>query len=154
MIKKIFTLRVILTAFVVWIGLCALTTGSVLLVQPAQLKGSVPTAVVTVVYAPTSTVTPSSLVNLGTASPNQTPVVSDIHTGSMVQISGTSGEGLRFRSAPGIASSQLFIAKESENFEVKDGPVSSGDYTWWFLVSKTDPQRNGWAAANFLSVVN
>ncbi|MFN3492834.1 MAG: hypothetical protein ACK40V_11515, partial [Anaerolineales bacterium] len=39
-----------------------------------------------------------------------------------VQISGTGGDGLRIRSAPGLNSETVFRGEESEVFLVKDGP--------------------------------
>jgi hypothetical protein len=52
-----------------------------------------------------------------------------------------------------VENNQLFIANESEIFVIKDGPVKSGDYTWWYVVSPNDANRFGWAAGDFLTLV-
>ncbi|MCL4825052.1 MAG: hypothetical protein KJZ57_12625, partial [Anaerolineales bacterium] len=76
-----------------------------------------------------------------------------IVVGGYVQITGTGGDGLRLRSAPGLASEQLFLGEEAEVFQVKDGPKEANGYIWWYIVAPYDQNRAGWAAANFLSVV-
>ena len=46
-----------------------------------------------------------------------------------------------------------FLGAESEVFQVKDGPRSADSLTWWYLVAPYDANRNGWAAADFLAVI-
>jgi len=72
---------------------------------------------------------------------------------SYVQITGTGGNGLRLRENPGTDANVRFIAAESEVFKVIGGPVQSGEYTWWQLTAPYDNQRQGWAAADFLSPI-
>jgi len=72
----------------------------------------------------------------------------------VVQIYDTGGDGLRLRSAPGISSDVQFLGDELELFEVKDGPVEEDGYTWWYLESPYDSTRSGWAAANYLKIIN
>lgn len=76
-----------------------------------------------------------------------------IHVDGYVQISGTGGDGLRIRSAPGLNTETVFRGEESEVFLVKDGPREADGYTWWYLVASYDETRAGWAAADFLIVV-
>jgi hypothetical protein len=76
-----------------------------------------------------------------------------IGIGGYVQITGTEGDGLRIRSAPGINAESLFLGYDEEVFQVKDGPKEADGYTWWYLVAPYDDTRSGWAASNFLSVV-
>jgi hypothetical protein len=73
--------------------------------------------------------------------------------GAYVQISGTEGEGLRIRSAPGLTGDTVFFGGESEVFVVRDGPQTADGYTWWYLVAPYDETRAGWAAADFLVIV-
>jgi hypothetical protein len=42
---------------------------------------------------------------------------------------------------------------DSEVFMVKDGPKDADGFTWWFLEAPYDPQRSGWAASNYLQVI-
>ncbi len=76
-----------------------------------------------------------------------------IQVGGYVQISGTGGDGLRIRAAPGLNTETIFRGEESEVFLVKDGPQQADGYTWWYLVASYDETRAGWAAADFLIVV-
>ena len=76
-----------------------------------------------------------------------------IGLGGYVQISGTEGDPLRVRSAPGINAEALFLAFDAEVFVVQDGPQQADGYTWWYLAAPYDQTRTGWAASNFLSVI-
>lgn len=96
----------------------------------------------------TPTVTPDPLL-VGT--PTLPP--GTIGIGGYVQITGTEGDGLRIRSAPGINAESLFLGYDEEVFAVQDGPQQADGYTWWYLVAPYDETRAGWAASNFLSVV-
>ena len=37
---------------------------------------------------------------------------------------------------------------------MRDGPQIINDITWWYLVTPLDESRNGWAAADYLSLVS
>lgn len=116
-----------------------------------------PTSVMVVLAAPTLTPTP-------TATPYYTPTPTsrpglptpsgEIKIGSFVQISGTSGAGLRLRSGPGLNYDSKFLGMDAEVFEVKDGPTEANGIQWWFLVAPYDQNRSGWAASNYLQIVN
>jgi hypothetical protein len=146
----------------VWVILGSLAIAILLLILTLFLLGwSTPPrsadvgfapADLTVIPAPTQTPLPT---NTLTPDPNITPTgeASAIRVGGFVQISGTEGEGLRLRSAPGLSSAQLFLGYDSEVFEVRDGPRQADGYVWWYLVAPYDETRAGWAAADFLSVV-
>ncbi|MEJ5202517.1 MAG: SH3 domain-containing protein [Anaerolineales bacterium] len=77
-----------------------------------------------------------------------------ISVGSFVQITGTEGKGLRLRAGAGLSSPLLFVGMEAEVFEVRDGPVESDNYVWWYLVAPYDQTRSGWAASNYLTLVS
>jgi len=102
-------------------------------------------------YVPTPTAT-----RFPTSTPNMrpSPLPGMIGVGSTVQIFGTEGSGLNIRSEPGLTGTVRFVALDSEIFEVQDGPQVVNDITWWFLVTPLDENRNGWAAANYLSLVS
>jgi len=110
-------------------------------------------AYLTVIPAPTSTPIVTATATPGPLSGTPTVPVGVIAVGVYVQISGTGGDGLRLRSAPGLTGEQLFLGDEAEVFLVRDGPTEANGYTWWYLVAPYDEARAGWAAANFLSVV-
>jgi hypothetical protein len=86
---------------------------------------------------------------------NATPTLipNTIGITAFVQISGTDGEGVRVRAAPGLTSDVVFYAEESEVFVVRDGPQTADNYTWWYLVTPYDNTRAGWTVADFLAVV-
>ncbi|MBW6471841.1 MAG: hypothetical protein K0B14_01850 [Anaerolineaceae bacterium] len=73
--------------------------------------------------------------------------------GEFVQITGTSGEGLRLRSEPGRSFSVNFIGMDAEVFEVIDGPVESDGFIWWYLEAPYDKTRNGWSVDEYLQEV-
>jgi len=91
-------------------------------------------------------------------SPTPTPISSETNSGqftieSYVQITGTGGNGLRLRASPGTEADVNFIAAELEVLKVIGGPVQMGDYIWWQLIAPYDEGRQGWAASDFLSVI-
>jgi len=107
----------------------------------------------TMIPAPTRTpdVTPIPTNDPNLVTPTLAP--NTIGIGAYVQISGTEGEGLRIRSAPGLTGDTVFFGGESEVFVVRDGPQTADGYTWWYLVAPYDETRAGWAAADFLVIV-
>lgn len=115
-----------------------------------------PTPVLTVVPAPTDTpVPPTAKPSPSPLPPTATSVPPPISAGGftqgdLVEVSGTSGDGLRLRSEPSLAGSINGLAKDSEVFRVQQGPVEADEYTWWFLVNPYDDTRKGWAVANYL----
>jgi hypothetical protein len=107
----------------------------------------------TIIPAPTHTPNVTSVPTMDPSLVTPTLAPNEIGIGRYVQISGTGGEGLRIRSAPGLNSDPVFFGGESEVFVVRDGPQTADGYTWWRLVAPYDETRAGWAAANFLAVV-
>ncbi len=112
-----------------------------------------PVAVITILPAPTSTPSPSPTPTLATT-PSPAAPGQGIAIGAYVQISGTGGQGLRLRAAPGLAAALLFLGYDAEVYQVRDGPRQADGYTWWYLVAPYDEGRAGWAAADFLSVLS
>ena len=106
----------------------------------------------TMIPAPTHTPAASAT---PTVDPFASPTVdaNTIHIDGYAQITGTGGDGLRIRSAPGLNTETVFRGEESEVFLVKDGPQEADGYTWWYLVASYDETRAGWAASEFLAVV-
>lgn len=141
--RQYITRRVVIIAILVWVGLCLLIAGSIFLTIPDKNQGQSPTALLTVIHQPEATAT--SLPDL--QQPDET---TGIHIGGYVKITGTEGDGLRIRSGPGTANTQKFYGHEGEIFEVKDGPVESDGYTWWYIIATNDNTRVGWAAGDYL----
>jgi hypothetical protein len=125
-----------------------------LLSNPARLPAGVPTAVFTVIAAPTSTLGPLPGAQATTTATPQSLIVNGISVGTYVQITDTEGAGLRLRSGPGTDFPPRFLGRESEVFEVKDGPRDANGFTWWYLVTPMDESRSGWAASEWLGVVS
>ena len=91
-----------------------------------------------------------------TATPTQDTSLGDlkgIQVNVYVQITGTSGTGLRIRQNPGLNSDVKFIAGDSEVFHVIDGPKKQDGLIWWKVVTPYDQNRQGWAAADYLSLI-
>jgi len=155
LLKIVFSPWVILGAAVV----AAVTIGGVawLLFSSKPVRsGGVPTAVVVVIPAPTST-QPGVVVPTETPAPipsvPASPPPGVIAVGATVEISRTGGEGLNLRDSPGLNSNIQYLGFESEIFVVSDGPQEIDGLTWWYLVGFFDESRSGWAASNFLEVI-
>lgn len=138
-------------ALLAFIGLGAATW----LIKPSPTSLANPTAVLTIVSAPTSTPqkTVSTSLSPTLTVTNSDTVVGGIRVGMYVQITNTGGDGLRLRQSAGTNSDILFLGYDSEVFKVVDGPELVDGYTWWFLTAPYDESRSGWAASNFLGVV-
>jgi hypothetical protein len=158
MTKNPFSGWVILGALAFAAVLIGLAVLAVYALPPAggQAAGEA-SALLTVIPAPTST--PPGMNNLFfTPTPTINPLIASGQTGGIapgvyVQITGTEGEGLRIRTAPGTANDVKFLALDAEVFKVFEGPQDADGYLWWYLEAPYDQTRNGWAAANFLRVV-
>lgn len=129
------------------------------LTRPAAAPSSPATAVFYMIPAPTFTQPPPTLAPTATTNPTPplqvppAPAPGVIAVGDNVQITGTGGDGLRLRSAPGLQSDVLVLGADSEVFRVNDGPRQADGLTWWYLVGLYDASRHGWAVSNFLAVV-
>jgi hypothetical protein len=149
LVEKV-NLWVILAGVLVAGGLIVLF-GMLVLFLPGPAAQSAPPAALTVIVAPTPTLIPTQ--TRETLTPTAPASVDGISIGSYVQITGTEGYGLRLRAGPGTNNSQRFLGMDAEVFQVKDGPKTADDFTWWYLEAPYDPQRTGWAASKYLKVV-
>lgn len=114
------------------------------------------TAYITVV-APGSIPTQDFSFLFVTPTPTTDPALGNLNgisIGKYVQITGTQGAGLKIREEPGTSSKVNFIASDSEAFQVIDGPVQKDDLVWWNLVTPYDNSRQGWAAADYLTLID
>jgi hypothetical protein len=113
------------------------------------------TAFLTVIAA-NSIPTMDTALMFTTATPTIDPAIGNlagITLGAYVQIDGTSGVGLNIHDAAGKSSDVGFIAAESEVFKVIGGPVEKDGIVWWQLATPYDETRQGWAAADYLSLI-
>lgn len=129
--------------------LLVIVTGMWLFSRPSsQPSGSRPTAIVwTASPTPTPTLTPTP-----TPRPTLSVPPTEIGVGVRVQVSGTGAAGLNIRASASTSAERLSIAVEGETFIVIEGPAYADDLTWWFLRDEADPQREGWAAADYLII--
>jgi hypothetical protein len=142
---------VLLGTLIVAGGLVVLAVALVYLVpKPAQPERS--SAALTRIPGPTPTYTLPAI--SPTPTPTQPVSVGGISVGMYVQISGTEGQGLRLREAAGTSQALRFVGMDAEVFQVKDGPQEADGYTWWYLEAPYDPNRAGWAASQYLAIVN
>jgi hypothetical protein len=115
-------------------------TAVIVMVFPtAEAPGSQATANVTALPQPTATVPPAP--------------TGPINLGNSVRVVGTGGDGLRLRVGPSLQEEANYLALENEVLVVQSGPTIADGFTWWFLVDPADDTRNGWAAENYLEVV-
>jgi hypothetical protein len=115
------------------------------------------TAVITIIAVPTPTpptpTSPPDLEETAEATSFPIPPEGEIAIDAYVQVTGTGGGGLRLRDGPGLDRAVRMLGEEDEIFLVNDGPQQNDGYTWWYLIGPFDETRFGWAAANFLRVV-
>ena len=76
-----------------------------------------------------------------------------LSVGTVVEVYDTGSTGLSVRPEPGTGGYLNFVAQEGERFKIIDGPDSRNNYIWWKLEALNDPDRTGWAAADFLRAV-
>ena len=150
--RQLFNRWVILGA-ILFAGLLTLLTAmSIGLTTPLQTStiGFAP-ADVTMIFAPTATSSAPATPTIDPFAPSPTPT--GLALGNYAQITGTEGQGLRIRSAPGLDGEFVFLGFDSEVFLVKDGPQMVDGYVWWYLVAPYDDARAGWAASDFLTYI-
>jgi hypothetical protein len=149
-----------------WILLGAIVLGGFLyigfIVYISTLRPSNPggyvfsTAVITLIPAPSLTpvILSPTADHPSTTPTSQVPVpTGGIAVGMYVKITGTNGNGLNLRTEPGTGSPIRFLGMDDEVFQVKDGPKQVDNLIWWYLQAPYDSTRNGWAAANYLTVI-
>lgn len=148
-------LRVIGAAVVIASSLLLVTVLLLLVTRSSPADRGFSTAVMTVIPANTPTFTPpaDNGAPTGAETPLPTPLPGVISLGAYVQIVGTDGAGLRLRDQPGLAGKVLVLGSEAEVFRIEDGPQELDGYTWWYLVGPFDSSRRGWAATNYLQIV-
>jgi len=102
---------------------------------------------------PGPTPTPTTPLSLATSTSTPPVSVDGISVGVYVKVTGTEGAGLRLRAEPGTDKALNFVGMDEELFQVKDGPQDADGYTWFLLQAPYDPNRSGWAASKYLTVV-
>ncbi len=155
--KQILNGKVLIATLVIASLLLCGSLVYILVTRPAANPDPEPaSSALTIIPAPTSTpgVPPPTLTPIPpTAAPTFTPGPGQIAVGVYVQIHDTGEEGLNIRSEPGLASDVIFSGYDAEVFLVTDGPQEADGYTWWYLTASYDATRFGWAAQDFLEVV-
>jgi hypothetical protein len=123
--------------------------------RPSRAPVGAVTAALTVIPSFSSTATPTIEENSFPGIPAETATLEPgaIGIGAFVQVSGTDGDGLRLRQGPGLEFEMQFLGLDGELFQIGDGPVEADGYTWWFVIGSYDETRQGWAAADFLTLV-
>lgn len=123
--------------------------------RPLRTPVEAVTAALTVIPASTSTPTQAKIEVVETPEPTIPEGLSaaNLSIGSYVKVSGTGGIGLRLRKQPGLDAESQFLGVEDEIFVIEDGPKEADGYIWWFLVAPFEENRNGWAAANYLEII-
>jgi hypothetical protein len=137
----------ILLAFYGMFGLSAVTYQKSVSGQATAFLTVIPAEVVPTVNSSFLFATPTSTID---------PALGDLRgitLGSYVQITGTGDAGLNIRAEAGKDSLTEFIGEESEVFKVIGGPVRMDDIVWWQLSTPYDESRQGWAAAEYLVLI-
>lgn len=86
--------------------------------------------------------------------PTETPVIPGVFAPNMaIVISGTQGEGLNVRQAPGTDSTVVYLAQEGETYSITDGPEIKDGLIWWLIDQTADGEKSGWAVQDYFSPV-
>lgn len=136
--------------------LTVVTVGGVFLSRLGDSPNPASTAILVILPAATLTPTAEGGLAATPGGPDQTlpaPPPGEITLGSYIQVTGTGGAGLRLRDQPGLNSAIRMVVSEAEVFLVQEGPVDLDGYLWWRLVGPFDDTRQGWAASNYLTIV-
>jgi len=146
----IFALLSILIAIALIIGIFGL-----MMLIPQNPQNDSQIAEVRVIEAPTSTpfLLPTFIPTVLPGSTAGDGQIGGFFVGAYAQITGTSGDGLSIRSAPGRSNSIIFIGLDSELFKVVDGPVENEGFVWWKVEAPYDSSRTGWCVQDYLSIV-
>ncbi len=155
-IRQLLSPWVIIGALLIGLLLVAGAFALLDFMRPAPATPGVPTAIVAMIKAPTATpviVTQPPLTPTPTLVIPPSPIPGVLSPGAIVQITGTAGEGLNLRETPGLQSNIQYLGFESEVFTITEGPVAADGFTWWRLVGFYDETRSGWAAANYIEIV-
>ncbi len=150
--KKMVIINVAIAIFLgggIFIGIV-----SMLFLAPSRSGLEVSTPQVVTIMKPTLTPTATLINEIVSVDEGEIGSGNSFQVGAVVQIVNTEGAGLRLRANPGIASSVQFIGEEQELFTLINGPVEQDDYIWWYLESPYDEARSGWAAADYLQVID
>lgn len=134
-------------------GVCAAVILIIFLVgQNKNPQYEYVTPIVQVITAPTLTQVPTA--------PSQQPTTELVLPGSMslapgtiVEITGTEGAGLRVRQDAGTSADALFLARDGERYVIKEGPKHVDDIFWYRIENTEDSTKKGWAAADYLKAV-
>jgi hypothetical protein len=153
---QVVNIWVIVGALVIGCLLLGISIGVLSLGRLSQAPKAPSTAVLQIIPAVHLTATLGSAAEATSAVLELTPVSTpggEPAIGAYVQVSGTGGDGLRLRDAPGLNGNILLVASEAEVFKVDQGPVESDGYIWWHITGPFDETRQGWAVSSFLEVV-
>jgi hypothetical protein len=138
---------------VAWIGLAVVG----LILRPSALPAGDPTPILTVIPGPSAT--PQATQTPVTLQATATPTIpagsgEGIRVGALVEVFGTSGDGLRLRSEPDLQASILVLGVDTEVFQVEDGPVEAEGFQWWYLINPYDTAKQGWAVSTYLRALS
>jgi len=144
----------ILAGVIIGAGLFAFSFLFLWALKPGVSAEARPTAVITIISAPTKTPAPlPEVLFTATPPPSEEVMIDGIGKGIYVQISGTSGSGLRLRADASTAADVRFLGYESEVLLVTNGPKNADGYVWWYLTASYDESRSGWAVSSYLKPV-
>jgi len=149
MLRSLLTPRVLLTGLIMGILLFMAVLLLLWFTRPESRAYSPAALILNVTPAPTVTQSPPTPSPISTAT--GAPVTTNtLVSGGFAQVSGTGGDGLRLRLAPGLNGEIKLLGSEGEIYQIVEGPQEADGYTWWLLVDPDDDTRRGWAVGDFL----
>ena len=144
---------VFFAAIILGLGYLFLRVGGL---QTQVIQNTLTPHAVTILPAPTET--PITIIPTAIFTPTPSPVLGlppgIMGIGAYAKVSNTGGAGLRIRQSATTDSLTQFIAMDEEVFEIIGGPVEKNAFTWWQLEAPYDKTRTGWAAEEYLTLIN
>lgn len=89
---------------------------------------------------------------IAVTTPAPAPTGGKFAINQQVQVAGTEGEGVRFRTGPGLSYVTTTILQDGDILTVVGGPETADGFTWWRL--QTAAGAIGWATENNLQPVS
>lgn len=97
---------------------------------------------------------PQGLGGITSEPPTATPAPGQIRVGVTVQVANVEGLPLNIRASAGRSAEPRFLATEGTRFIVIGGPQEADGLVWWQVQDPQNASRQGWAAADYLTVAS
>lgn len=86
--------------------------------------------------------------------PSFSPTPEVVAVGKTIVVVDVGDQQLNVRDNAGVSGTTvIFRAPEQSQFVIVEGPTQADGLTWWRIQDPNNPNRNGWAASNYLQAL-